>query len=53
MQPQATPIERLLELIAASTETFARVLAEALPRIDAAALAPAGVVYRFHDATPS
>src|SRR5215207_9663698 len=30
---QATPVERLLELIAASTETFARVLAEALPRI--------------------
>ena len=24
-------------------------LAEALPRIDAAALAPAGVVYRFHE----
>ena len=32
VQPEATPIERLLELIAASTETFARVLAEALPR---------------------
>src|SRR5918999_5036500 len=36
-------------LIAASTETFARVLRAALPHIDAAALAPAGVVYRFHD----
>ena len=50
VQTEATPVERLLELIAASTETFARVLAEALPRIEAAALAPSGVVYRFHDA---
>ncbi len=49
VQPAATPIERLLELIAASTETFARVLAEALPRIAAAERAPAGVVYRFHE----
>ncbi len=49
VQPEATPIERLLELIAASTETFARVLAEALPRIAAAEHAPAGVVYRFHE----
>jgi purine nucleoside phosphorylase len=49
VQPAATPLERLLELIAASTETFARVLAEALPRIAAAEHAPAGVVYRFHE----
>ena len=49
VQPEATPVERLLELIAASTETFASVLADALPAIDAAALAPAGVVYRFHE----
>ena len=48
VQAAATPIERLLELIAASTETFARVLAAALPRIDTAEHAPAGVVYRFH-----
>jgi purine nucleoside phosphorylase len=46
---EATPVERLLELIAASTDTFARLLSEALPRIDAAALGPAGVVYRFHE----
>jgi purine nucleoside phosphorylase len=46
---EATPVERLLELIAASTETFARVLAHALPAIGQAALAPAGVVYRFHE----
>jgi purine nucleoside phosphorylase len=49
VQPEPTPVERLLELIAASTETFARLLEAALPRIDAGALAPAGVVYRFHD----
>src|SRR5918999_2513752 len=46
---EATPVERLLELIAASTDAFARLLAAALPRIDAAALAPTGVVYRFHE----
>ena len=50
VQAEATPVERLLELIAASTGTFARLLEAALPRIDAAALAPAGVVYRFHEA---
>jgi purine nucleoside phosphorylase len=48
VQAEATPMERLLELIAASTETFARLLEDALPRIDAGALAPTGVVYRFH-----
>ncbi len=51
VQPEPTPVERLLELIAASTDSFARLLAEALPRIDASALAPTGFVYRFHDAT--
>jgi purine nucleoside phosphorylase len=49
VQAEATPVERLLELIAASTDAFARLLGDALPRIDAGALAPAGVVYRFHD----
>ena len=49
VQEAATPVERLLELIAASTATFARLLEATLPRIDAAALAPSGVVYRFHD----
>ena len=48
VQPEATPVERLLELIAASTDTFARVLAAAVSRIDEAALTPAGIVYRFH-----
>ena len=44
---EATPVERLLELIAASTPAFASVLSAALPRI--ADPAPAGIVYRFHD----
>jgi purine nucleoside phosphorylase len=48
VQAEATPVERLLELIAASTDTFARVLGAAVPRIDESALAPAGIVYRFH-----
>ncbi|MEJ7891389.1 MAG: MTAP family purine nucleoside phosphorylase [Solirubrobacteraceae bacterium] len=45
----ATPVERLLELIAASTQTFADVLAAAVAEIEAAALAPAGINYRFHE----
>jgi purine nucleoside phosphorylase len=49
VQAEPTPVERLLELIAASTESFSRLLAAALPAIDAAALAPTGVVYRFHE----
>jgi purine nucleoside phosphorylase len=49
VQAEATPVERLLELIAASTGTFARLLEATLPRIDRAALAPPGVVYRFHE----
>ena len=49
VQAEATPVERLLELIAASTDAFARLLGGALPRIDAGVLAPAGVGYRFHD----
>src|SRR5215207_6481449 len=49
VQAEATPVKRLLELIAASTETFARLLAEALPQIGAREHAPTGVVYRFHE----
>ena len=48
VQPEPTPLERLLELIAASTESFARVLSAAVPQVEEAALAPSGVVYRFH-----
>jgi purine nucleoside phosphorylase len=49
VQAEATPVERLLELIAASTATFAALLDATLPRIDPAALAPTGIVYRFHE----
>jgi purine nucleoside phosphorylase len=49
VQEEATPVERLLELIAASTATFASVLSAAVAEVDAGALAPAGVNYRFHD----
>src|SRR5215207_9657259 len=49
VQEAATPVERLLELIAASTDTFARLLGEALPRIAGSAPAPTGIVYRFHE----
>ena len=48
VQPEPTPVERLVELIAASTDSFARVLTATVPRVEEAALAPAGVVYRFH-----
>ena len=44
-----TPVETLLELIARSTDVFASVLGEAVGRVDAAALAPTGIVYRFHE----
>jgi purine nucleoside phosphorylase len=47
VKEEATPVERLLELIAASTAAFASVLAAALPRV--AEPDPAGIVYRFHD----
>jgi hypothetical protein len=49
VQAQPTAVERLLELIASSTGTFARLLEAALPRIDRDALTPAGIVYRFHE----
>jgi purine nucleoside phosphorylase len=50
VQAEPTPVERLLELIEASTGSFARLLAAALPAVAPAALAPPGVVYRFHEA---
>jgi purine nucleoside phosphorylase len=49
VQAEATPVETLLDLIAASTGTFAAVLTEAVPRVARAQLAPTGVNYRFHD----
>jgi purine nucleoside phosphorylase len=48
VQDEPTPVERLLELIAASTDSFARVLTAAVPSVDASALAPSGIVHRFH-----
>src|SRR3954465_4559500 len=47
VQEEATPVQTLLDMMAASTETFAAVLAEAVPRSAAADLAPTGTVYRF------
>ena len=47
VQDEPTPVETLIEMMAASTETFAAVLARAVPRAEAAGLAPAGIVYRF------
>jgi 5'-methylthioadenosine phosphorylase len=48
VQDEPTPVQTLIDMMAASTETFAAVLGEAVPRAAAAAdLAPTGVVYRF------
>jgi purine nucleoside phosphorylase len=44
---EATPVETLLEMMGRSTAVLASVLAATLPRIEASALAPTGVVYRF------
>jgi hypothetical protein len=40
-------VDTLLEMMAASTATFAAVLSAAVPRAAGADLAPAGTVYRF------
>lgn len=45
---EATPVERLMELIAESTATFAAVLQAAVQQIDVGLLTPAGLNYRFH-----
>ena len=44
---EATPVETLIEMMAASTDAFAAVLRAALPRAAAARPEPPGVVYRF------
>jgi purine nucleoside phosphorylase len=44
---EATPVQTLLDMMAASTSTFASVLTAAVPRAADADLAPAGTVYRF------
>jgi purine nucleoside phosphorylase len=47
VQDEPTPVQTLLDMMAASTDAFAAVLAAAVPRAAAADLAPAGIVYRF------
>lgn len=42
-----TPVQTLIDLIEASTATFAATLAQAVTRIDAAALAPVGSHFRW------
>ena len=44
---EPTPVQTLLDMMAASTETFASVLAGAAPVAETADLSPAGIVYRF------
>jgi purine nucleoside phosphorylase len=44
---EPTPVEELVRLIGASTETFAATLAAAVPRAAAASLEPNGTHYRF------
>ncbi|MDX6657926.1 MAG: 5-methylthioadenosine phosphorylase [Solirubrobacteraceae bacterium] len=48
VKPHApTPVEELIRLIGASTDSFARTLAAAIPRIPAAELQPVGTHFRF------
>jgi purine nucleoside phosphorylase len=44
---EATPVQTLVENMAASTEIFASILRSALPHAAATTPAPPGVVYRF------
>jgi purine nucleoside phosphorylase len=47
VQEEPTPVATLVELMAASTDSFGAVLSAALPRASAAEPAPTGIVYRF------
>jgi purine nucleoside phosphorylase len=47
VSPEPTPVEELVRLIGASTQTFAETLAAAVPRAAAATLEPTGTHYRF------
>jgi purine nucleoside phosphorylase len=47
VQDEPTPVQTLIDMMAASTASFARILAAAMPLAEAAELSPAGVVYRF------
>jgi hypothetical protein len=47
VKDEATPVEELLRLIAASTDVFTAVLSAVLPTLSARTLSPPGVLYRF------
>jgi purine nucleoside phosphorylase len=47
VQDEPTPVQTLVDLMAASAETFAAVLRAAVPRAAAAELPATGTVYRF------
>jgi 5'-methylthioadenosine phosphorylase len=47
VKAEATPVEELIRLIAASGETFASTLAATVPKIEADKLAPVGTFFRF------
>jgi 5'-methylthioadenosine phosphorylase len=47
VKDEPTPVQTLLDMMAASTESFAAVLGAAVPRAAAASPRPAGTVYRF------
>ncbi|MDQ6915330.1 MAG: MTAP family purine nucleoside phosphorylase [Actinomycetota bacterium] len=49
VKPAATPVDELIRLMGESTARFAAVLAATLPQLDAEALEPPGLVYRFHE----
>ena len=45
--PEPTPVSELLRLMGESTSAFARVLQEALPRLEETRIEPSGVVFRM------
>ncbi len=47
VSPESTPVDTLIELIGASTETFATTLAAAVGHVHAEELAPVGTHFRF------
>jgi purine nucleoside phosphorylase len=47
VKPEPTPVETLMEMMRRSTDVFAAVLREAVPRAAAAAPSPPGTVLRF------
>jgi purine nucleoside phosphorylase len=47
VKDEATPLDELVRLIAASTGTFTEVLSRALPKLAARTFAPPGTLYRF------